>query len=230
VFMQTRLDTVSRQGVLLRGFETHLASRWIQRVTGRIEEMMSRAEMSEVRRVAVLDATASLLDEVGVAALTVRQVAQRAGVAQGSVFLYAESKADLLNKVYGRRIAQQWHVLLDELSNEQPLDRVEKFYLGCVDIFYGDLENVLAFYRELGGNAANRLDAVGRLLDRVRDVLYAAAHSGGLRSGTDVEVLAYSYQGLYSNVISLASTGTDHATARRIIAESMKQLRSGVAP
>lgn len=191
--------------------------------------MKSRAEMSEVRREAVLDATASLLDEVGVAALTVRQVAERAGVAQGSVFLYAESKADLVNKVYGLRIAKKWHALLDDLSGENPLDRVEKFYLGCVDIFYGDLENVLAFYRELGGSAANRLDSVDHLLDRLREALGDAARSGSLRAATNVEVLAYSFQGLYSNVISLAAAGADHATARRIIAESMHQLRSGVA-
>lgn len=192
--------------------------------------MTSRAEMSEVRREAVLGATASLLDEVGVAALTVRQVAQRAGVAPGSVFLYADSKADLVNKVYGRRITQQWHALLDNLSNEQPLDQVEKFYLGCVDIFYGDLENVLAFYRELGGSAAHRLTTVDQLLERLRKTLGDAARSGGLRVGTDVDVLAYSYQGLYSNVISLAAAGSDHGTARCIIAASMKQLRFGVAP
>lgn len=191
--------------------------------------MSTRAQMSEVRREAVLDATAALLDEVGVAAVTIREVAQRAGVAQGTVFLYAESKADLVNQVYGQQIADRWHALFDDLEAEQPLERVEKFYLGCVDIFFSDLENVQALYRALESHAGRRLESVDRLLERVRAALNEAAAQGQLRADVDVAVLALSYQGLYANVIPLSRLGTSHAEARRMIAESMRQLHDGIA-
>lgn len=184
--------------------------------------------MSEARRMSVLRATSELLDEVGVAALTIRDVAARAGVAQGTVFLYAESKADLVNQVYGQRIADRWHALLDSLADEAPLDRVEHFYLGCVDLFYADLENVQALYRALEGHVGRRLASVDQLLERIRGSLSEASASGALRDGVDVDVLALSLQGLYSNVIPLARAGTSHAETQRIIAESLRQLRRGV--
>lgn len=184
--------------------------------------------MSEARREAVLRATETLLDEVGVAALTIREVALRAGVAQGSVFLYAENKTDLVNQVYGQRIADKWHALFDESVDRPPLDRVEHFYLGCVDIFYGDLDNVQALYRALSSHTGRRLPSVDQLLDRVRVELERAAHQGDLLPGVDVDVLALSYQGLYANVIPLAQIGTEHAETRRIVAESLKQLRNGI--
>lgn len=192
--------------------------------------MVTRAEKSEVRRDTVLQATSELLDELGIAALTVRQVAERAGVAQGSVFLYADSKAHLVNQVFGTRIARRWHLLLDDLASQEPLDRVEQFYLGCVDIFYNDLENVQAFYREMARSLTVRLDIVEDLLQRIRDALTEAKQHGHIRSDVDVEVLAYSYQGLYSNVIELSNLGRTQIESRRIIGESMRQLRYGVVP
>lgn len=185
--------------------------------------------MSEVRREAVLTATADLLDEIGVAALTIRDVATRAGVAPGSVFLYAENKADLVNQVYGQRISDRWHALFDALASETPLDRVEQFYIGCVDVFYDDLDNVQALYRTLESHTGARLESVERLLGRVRDTLAEAAAGSQLREDIDVDVLALSYQGLYSNVIPLSRAGTPQAEARRIIKVSLNQLRHGVA-
>lgn len=185
--------------------------------------------MSEVRREAVLEATASLLDEVGVSALTIRQVAERAGVAQGSVFLYADSKADLVNQVYGLRIAQQWHGLLDTVSTQSPLDRVEAFYLGCVDMFYADLENVQAFYQTMANNIGSPLPLVDSLNERVYATLLDAKRAGLLRPEIDLDVLQYSYQGLYANIIRLSGIGKSREDTRRIIGESMKQLRHGVA-
>lgn len=194
-----------------------------------MNEMKTRSEMSEVRRAAVMEATSSLLDEVGVSALTVRQVAERAGVAQGTIFMYADNKSDLVNKVFGLRIAKKWHKLLDDLAGHPPLERVEEFYLGCVDIFYSDLENVQAFYREMARNDSEQLESVVSLLGRLRELLALAKESGSLRPDVDVEVLNYSYQGLYSNIIGLAGEARDHAATRRIIRESMRQLRNGVA-
>lgn len=191
--------------------------------------MSKRAQMAEVRREAVLEATAALLDEVGVSSLTIRQVAERAGVAQGSVFLYAENKADLVNQVYGLRIAEHWHALLDSLADERPLDRVEAFYLGCVDAFYDDLDNVMAFYQTMANSIGTGLPIVDKLNARIHGILVEAEQAGDLRADVDVDVLEYSYEGLYANVIRLSGAGKSREEARRIIGTSMTQLRNGIA-
>jgi AcrR family transcriptional regulator len=186
--------------------------------------------MREVRRGAVLQATEDLLDETGVASLTLRRVAERAGVALGTVFLYADNKADLVHQVYGHRIAARWHALLDDLSDERPLERVEKFFLGCVDIFFDDRENVMAYYRAMSADAFVSLDNVETLMARVRAALEEAIEVGQIAEDVDAEVLGYSYQALYSNVIMLAARGVDHATARKVIAKSIEQFRRGIEP
>ena len=199
------------------------------KVADTMAPMSKRAQMAEVRREAVLEATAALLDEVGVSSLTIRQVAERAGVAQGSVFLYAESKADLVNQVYGLRIAEHWHTLLDSLADERPLDRVEAFYLGCVDAFYDDLDNVMAFYQTMANSIGTGLPMVDKLNARIHAILVEAEQAGDLRAGVDVDVLEYSYEGLYANVIRLSGAGKSREETRRIIGASMTQLRDGIS-
>lgn len=188
----------------------------------------SRAETSKARRDAVLRATSDVLDEVGVGALTIRQVAERAGVSPGTIFLYAASKSDLVMQVFGQRISDAWHRLLDELSDEPPLERVEQFYLSCVDMFYADFDNVRAFYREMAAKSAPEHEGVARLLKRLRDALAEAREIGQIRADVDVKVLAVGYEGAYSMVIPLADRGIEQAENKRILAGCLELLRYGV--
>lgn len=55
-----------------------------------------RFQPPDVRRRQILDATAALLLDDGYEALTVSKVAARAGVAKGTVYLYFDSKQELL--------------------------------------------------------------------------------------------------------------------------------------
>lgn len=53
----------------------------------------------------ILSAAADLFDEHGYAGVTTQQIAERADVAAGTVFRYADSKAELLLAVFNERIA-----------------------------------------------------------------------------------------------------------------------------
>ncbi|ROQ04635.1 TetR family transcriptional regulator [Rathayibacter sp. PhB93] len=192
--------------------------------------MASRREMSEVRRGAVMQATEELLEANGVASLTIRQVAERAGVAAGTVFLYADNKADLVHQVYGFQIAQRWHRLFDELEPFSPLIRVEKFFLGCVEIFYDDKDNILAYYQAMATDSLTSLDSVESLIERITDSLRLALESGEISPRIDPEVLAYSYQAVYSNVIMLAARGRDRSASSEVVRASIELIRYGIEP
>ncbi|MFE9258344.1 TetR/AcrR family transcriptional regulator [Streptomyces sp. NPDC006879] len=67
-----------------------------------------RFQPPDVRRRQILDATAALLLEHGYEALTVSKVAVRAGVAKGTVYLYFDSKQELLAALQ----AEMWERML----------------------------------------------------------------------------------------------------------------------
>jgi AcrR family transcriptional regulator len=190
--------------------------------------MATRTELSAVRKAAVLRAAAEILDELGVEGMTIRAVAKRAGVASGTVFLYAENKADLVNQVYGIRISNRWRAALDDLVPLPPLARVEAFFLRCVDIFFDDRENVLAFYMSMAANGTLQAGPVPDLLEDIRLILDDAQSRGEISQAVDITVLWYSYQGLFGNVITLALRGFDRLETKRVVKESMALLRIAV--
>src|SRR4029450_5835523 len=57
---------------------------------------LPRRQPADVRREQILDAAARVLVERGLAATTMAEVAEAASVAKGTVYLYFESKAELL--------------------------------------------------------------------------------------------------------------------------------------
>lgn len=63
---------------------------------------MTRQQPAGARRLAILDAAASLLVENGLAGTSIDAVAQTAGIAKGTVYLYFASRADLLGALRAR--------------------------------------------------------------------------------------------------------------------------------
>jgi AcrR family transcriptional regulator len=95
---------------------------------------MPRTQPAEVRRAQLLDAAAGVLVEKG-AAMTVGEVAERAGVAKGTVYLYFETKEDLvagLQARYTAALVDAAHVLVDGPGPD--LARLEVFLRSMVDL------------------------------------------------------------------------------------------------
>jgi len=63
-----------------------------------------RAQKRVDKRERIRDAAWSLFNELGYAATTTKKIAQRAGVASGTLFLYADDKPDLLFLVFHERL------------------------------------------------------------------------------------------------------------------------------
>lgn len=191
--------------------------------------MGTRADLSRLRRQAVIDATADLIRTGGVDSLTVRQVAERANVAAGTIFLYFESKSDLVTHVLSEIVAARWHSVLDGLAELPPLDRVEGLYLGCVDVYYADFSTVGALYSGMNNHKNTQYPEIERLYARIRVALEEAKASGQIEAATDIEVLALSFRTLYSIVLNIAREGGSHSEARRALATAHSFIRHGVS-
>ncbi|MFF7454133.1 TetR family transcriptional regulator [Kitasatospora sp. NPDC008115] len=85
--------------------------------TGRRRPVQQR---SQERYERILDACAALLDEAGAAALTTKEVAQRAQVPIGTLYQFFAGKEDLLAALAGRNLDHYLHRLDDRLRSEAP--------------------------------------------------------------------------------------------------------------
>ncbi|WP_328953505.1 TetR/AcrR family transcriptional regulator [Kitasatospora purpeofusca] len=77
-------------------------------------------QRSQERYGRILDACAALLDEAGPAALTTKEVAQRAQVPIGTLYQFFAGKEDLLAALAGRNLDRYLHRLDDRLRAEAP--------------------------------------------------------------------------------------------------------------
>ncbi|MFE7558653.1 TetR family transcriptional regulator [Kitasatospora sp. NPDC057500] len=87
-------------------------------VTGRRQPVQQR---SQERYERILDACAALLDEAGAAALTTKEVAQRAEVPIGTLYQFFAGKEDLLAALACRNLGHYLYRLDDRLRSEAPV-------------------------------------------------------------------------------------------------------------
>lgn len=66
----------------------------------RIRKNMSKVEKSQIKREALVRATIKLVNSHGFHAAPMSKIAKLAAVSPGTIYLYFESKQDLVNKVY----------------------------------------------------------------------------------------------------------------------------------
>jgi len=91
-----------------------------------------RRQPPEVRREQLLDAAQQVLLERGLRATTVADVAEAAGVAKGTMYLYYESKDDLLAALRSRYL-EQVAAALTQAPGRPVLERMRWMIVGLFD-------------------------------------------------------------------------------------------------
>lgn len=189
--------------------------------------MAVRQDESRRRREAVFAATWDLVATQGFSAVTMRQVAERAGVALGTIFLYASNKDELLLRVFGERLAARWDAFLAACESEPPLRRVEAFYDDCLTMFFDDVDNVGAYYALLLRYPTTNLPEVVALRARLRGIVREAATDGSLAQADDAVALEQSYYGAFAMAVLEHVHVGDQERTRVTMRRSMALLRRG---
>lgn len=189
--------------------------------------MAVRKEESQRRREAVFAATWELVEAHGFSAVTLRQVAERASVALGTIFLYASNKDELLLQVFGERLAARWDAFLAASEGEPPLSRIEAFYDDCLTMFFADVDNIGAYYGLLLRYPTTRFPEVVELRSRLRGILRDASDGGALADSDDAVALEQAYYGVFAMAVLEHVHVGDGARTRGTMARSMGLLRRG---
>jgi len=92
---------------------------------------------TRTRRMEILDAAAALFAEKGYARTPVKEIAEHAGIAPGTIYIYFKGKRDLLLSIADRIIGQAWS---DTQAQLAPLDR--EAYVATV------LQNIFDFVHD----------------------------------------------------------------------------------
>jgi AcrR family transcriptional regulator len=154
----------------------------------------------------------------GFSAVTLRQVAERAGVALGTIFLYAANKDELLLQVFGERLAARWDTFLGSSEGEAPLRRLEAFYDDCLTMFFADVDNVGAYYALLLRYPTTKFPEVVELRARLRTIL---------RETADPVALELAYYGVFAMAVLEHVHVGDETRTRATMHRSMAILRRG---
>lgn len=144
-----------------------------------------RRQAPDVRREQLLDAAQLVLVERGLRATTVADVAERAGVAKGTTYLYFGSKDELIAGVRARYL-ERFTAALTSDATDPAQDRLRSVVGGLFDIAveHHRLHHVL--FHEAGFSEADAFTAVRAL---VVEILEEGAASGELAI-EDIDVAA----------------------------------------
>ncbi len=137
-----------------------------------------KVKLRDEKRETILDGAVRVIAAKGFHRTRVSEVAKAAGVADGTIYLYFESKDELLRAVYERamnRFLERGLLALAEASDPRAqLERFIQLHLECVGedrelaaVFQVDLRKSIPFLQELSLGLLQRyLDALATILDR----------------------------------------------------------------
>jgi AcrR family transcriptional regulator len=192
---------------------------------------MTRRQPPEIRRQQILDAAASLLLENGLAGTSVDAVAERAGIAKGTVYLYFASWQDLLGALrarYAHGLAGRAEAVLGDADPADPgavvgaFDRLAAELAGYVEV-NRRLYHIL--FQEAGGHEEHTMGQLGHL---VRCFLAEAMDQGAL-TPTDPELLGrFLLDGLHA--VLLPPAHQDRSALQHTLTTLSELLRRLLAP
>jgi AcrR family transcriptional regulator len=133
-------------------------------VSKRKRTPLTRAERKEDKRERLRDAAWELFTTRGYDATTTKEIAARAGVASGTLFLYAHDKADLLFLVFHERLSAAVDEGLRTLPPDAALiDQLMHLFAGFFRAYAQAPDVARAFIKELPGAEGPNAQLVNQL-------------------------------------------------------------------
>lgn len=162
----------------------------------------TREARKEDKRTRLREAAWELFTTKGYEATTTKEIAARAGVASGTLFLYARDKADLLFLVLHDRLAAAVDEGMRTLPTDAPLlEQLMHLFSGFFRVYGEAPEVARAFVKELPGadgpNAAQTNALTMALLTHLSALVQRAQGRGEIAADVPPMLLAHNAFGLY---------------------------------
>ena len=192
------------------------------------------AVVTDFRRGQIMDAARESFGNNGLSRTTVDDIAKRAGVAKGTVYLYFKSKQEILRQVLDEDLTQLHDDTVPVTSAPGPLDaRLEAFLTGALTLFdrrRDFFENVHAEMSvDLRRKALQKLEQVFRAqVDTWRHAL-ADARADGLVGDVDLDASALMIVGLASGLAKQRMRGWATGPISDVAARASATLWKGLA-
>lgn len=174
------------------------------KATGGLRERNKQKKLESIRQ-----AAQALFKEKGYEATTTREIAERAGIGTGTLFLYAREKQDLLVLVYLEAIEEQIEQCFDGLTEDQPLlDRLVQIFSVFFHFYAHDPDTArfyvqaLTFQKSLAGQRVEAFGQIGRFLQRLAGELEQAKVRGEVAPDLNTFQAAQNLFGLYFQALN----------------------------
>ena len=152
-----------------------------------------RRQPPDVRREQILDAAARVLVDRGLAATTMSDVAEAASVAKGTVYLYFESKSELL-AVLRARYFEGFAAMLDDRPATGIAARIERLVAATYDFALANHELHHVLFHQAGFGEA---DAFARARAALAELIEAGQAAGELEVADPPLATDFLLQGLH---------------------------------
>ena len=199
-------------------------------------ESLLRERHKQDKRDRIRKAAWELFSTTGFDETTTRAVARRAGVASGTLFLYAPDKADLLFMVFHDRLSTTVDAALASVPRKATL--VDQLAHVCSRLFamYGEHPALAKqFVAALPGGAGPNAEQVNALtaafLHRLATLIAAAQERGEVDASiAPLQGAAATFAFYFATLMAWLSGMTPHAGLDPMMGASLELLMNGLAP
>jgi TetR/AcrR family transcriptional regulator, cholesterol catabolism regulator len=181
----------------------------------------------------ILAAAESLFHERGFAATTTREIAQRAEIATGTLFLYAKTKEDLLLLIWRDRIEVVVERAFASLPAAPLPQQVASIFGAFLDFYAQDHALSRVYVRELlfPGETAESLTYTFVFLQRLQALLEEAEARGELQANLPLPLLSANLFGSYVMLlIGWLNGSIPEDQLRPLLLASLELQLQGFAP
>lgn len=148
----------------------------------------------------ILDVSLKLFEKKGYRNTTIREIAKKSGVNQGTLYYYFDSKADLLVTLHNRVVS----IILDnqkkrERKNLSEIEGVKQNISDILSLIDTHKAEFTVFFREYGNLPEKNLKLIKEIADSVRNKLQSVIKKGGNKGSfkqLDPSILVLSLLGM----------------------------------
>jgi AcrR family transcriptional regulator len=195
-----------------------------------------RARDPEQRRAELIDAATAVFAEHGYEAATTREIAERAGCAEGLIHRYFNGKRGLLLAIIESKAAHIVEEFETELPDRQTVaEEIAAILMRDADLFWDrrDFMRVSVSQATIDSEIGRTIseDVNNQRVQLMLTKLRKHQVAGRIRPETDVEAIAYSLSslGFAIGFVFQACFGEDRDLARRIMTGAAKALSDGIS-